>query len=108
LKRAAYAFDTSNIEGLSAEPKDGIEMKTPVPGPKSLQMKKEMNQLTNSDAIMFFANYTKSQGNYIVDADDNILLDIYMQVASLPLGYNHPSWKRLLNDPKNEVIINKN
>ena len=54
---------------------------------------------------MFFADYEKSTGNYIVDADGNSLLDIYMQVASLPLGYNHPAFKRVLQDPLYQVFI---
>ena len=52
---------------------------------------------------MFFADYEKSQGNYIADADGNMLLDIYMQVASLPIGYNHPVFKRVLQDPQYQV-----
>ena len=54
---------------------------------------------------MFFADYEKSTGNYIVDADGNSLLDIYMQVASLPIGYNHPAFKRVLKDPLYQVFI---
>jgi len=42
--------------------------------------------LQNSDAVSFFADYQKSQGNYIVDADDNIILDFMTQIASVPLG----------------------
>jgi 4-aminobutyrate aminotransferase/(S)-3-amino-2-methylpropionate transaminase len=55
--------------------------------------------------VMFFADYEKSTGNYIVDADGNSLLDIYMQVASLPIGYNHPAFKRVLQDPLYQVFI---
>ena len=31
-------------------------------------------------------DFEKSQGNYIVDADDNVMLDLFCQIASLPLG----------------------
>ena len=36
--------------------------------------------------LHFFVDYEKSQGNYIVDADGNVMLDIFNQIAALPLG----------------------
>ena len=41
------------------------------------------------------ADYTKSIGNYIVDADQNQLLDAYAQIASIPVGYSHPKLMEL-------------
>lgn len=55
-----------------------------------------------------FTDYDKCTGNYIADADGNMLLDIFMQIASLPLGYNHPSIIRVLKDPKNQVNLKNN
>ena len=54
-------------------------------------------------SVQFFADYEKSVGNYIVDIDGNALLDVYMQISSMPLGYNHPAVLRALADPVNQV-----
>ena len=41
-------------------------------------------QLTNT--IQTFVDYKSSCGNYMVDADGNVFLDVFQQVGSLPLG----------------------
>ena len=41
-------------------------------------------QLTKG--MSYFADFEKSSGNYIVDADGNVLLDVFQQIASIPLG----------------------
>ena len=38
------------------------------------------------ESIEFFADYHKSLGNYIVDADGNTLLDVFTNVSSIPIG----------------------
>ena len=42
------------------------------------------SQLTKG--MSYFADFEKSKGNYIVDADGNVLLDVFQQIASMPLG----------------------
>lgn len=57
--------------------------------------------------MKFFCDYEKSFGNYLVDADANQLLDPFMQISSIPLGYNHPELVALSNDPRLIVIVVK-
>ena len=42
-----------------------------------------------------------------MDIDGNALLDVYMQISSMPLGYNHPAMLKALADPVNQVNKNR-
>ena len=78
-----------------------INIRTTIPGPKSLQLKQELNSMQEMSTVAFFADYEKSHGNYICDVDGNTLLDCFMQIASIPLGYNHPAILNALRDETN-------
>ncbi|XP_050690802.1 4-aminobutyrate aminotransferase, mitochondrial-like [Eriocheir sinensis] len=79
-----------------------------IPGPASAQHLKELTAISETGAVQLFVDYERSLGNYLVDADGNTLLDVFTQISSLPLGYNHPDLIRLLNDPSNvKVFINR-
>lgn len=71
-----------------------------VPGPKSKELSSAINKIQDLRTTNFVANYEKSSGNWLVDADDNVLLDTFGQISSIPLGYNHPDFCKLFSDPR--------
>ena len=51
--------------------------------------------------ISLITNLEKSKGNHLVDIDNKKYLDMYCNIASLPLGYNHPE---LLNIDFSKIL----
>lgn len=51
--------------------------------------------------MTFFADFERSHGNYVVDADGNVLMDLFNQIGSLALGYSHPAIKVALSSEAN-------
>uniref|UniRef100_A0A673AID4 4-aminobutyrate aminotransferase n=1 Tax=Sphaeramia orbicularis TaxID=375764 RepID=A0A673AID4_9TELE len=87
---------------------DGPAMKTQVPGPRSQELTKQLGEIQNVGAVNFFCNYNESRGNYLVDVDGNRMLDLYTQISSIPLGYNHPALIKLMAHPDNlSTIVNR-
>ena len=79
-----------------------ISVKTgSIPGPESLRLMKQMNAINENGAVHFFTDYQASKGNFIVDADGNSMLDMFSQIASLPLGYNHEALNEVATNPDN-------
>jgi hypothetical protein len=81
---------------------------TAVPGPKSKSLIAEMGQRQEERTVHFIADYHKSIGNYLVDADGNVLLDVFCQISSMPLGYNHPDLlKAAKSDEWAQALVNR-
>ncbi|XP_050507253.1 4-aminobutyrate aminotransferase [Diabrotica virgifera virgifera] len=106
------AAKTSGVRAASTilpgEPKEPIVVTSEIPGPKSKQLISELDTVTQSGTIQFFADYQNSIGNYIADVDGNKYLDIFMQISSMPLGYNHPEMLNVFKDEESlKVLVNR-
>ena len=88
---AAVASSDSNGEQpfFSEEPQNPI-LKTTIPGPQSSKAIERLNKVFETRSLNMMADYYASIGNYIADLDGNVLLDVYAQIASIPVGYNNP------------------
>jgi 4-aminobutyrate aminotransferase/(S)-3-amino-2-methylpropionate transaminase len=85
----------------SEHARKGISMQTAVPGPETKRLMKQLEaQGGMGGAVTFFGDYAASSGCYLVDADGNRMLDMFSQIASLPLGYNHPALEDACRDPR--------
>ena len=87
------------------EPIEPVVLTTSIPGPQGLALKDKLNEIQLSSSVMLFIDYEKSIGNYIADVDGNVFLDVYSQISSIPLGYNHPSLIQAASDPRNLVTF---
>eukprot|EP00922_Rhytidocystis_sp_ex-Travisia-forbesii_P065391 GHVS01097168.1.p1 GENE.GHVS01097168.1~~GHVS01097168.1.p1 ORF type:complete len:379 (+),score=54.80 GHVS01097168.1:100-1137(+) len=92
--RRLAAFSTS--AELFSEMVLPINVKTPVPGPESTRLKDEYEIIGGGGgSLSLFVDFHKSLGNYMADADSNLMLDMYGHIASIPVGYNHPKMMEL-------------
>ncbi|KAK6030844.1 putative 4-aminobutyrate transaminase [Ostertagia ostertagi] len=98
-RQAQIALPVRNVATIASQEPSGPSVKTKVPGPASMEIKKKMDPLHQTTSVRIFVDFEKSFGNYMVDADGNALLDIYTQISSLPLGYNHPDLVKAAANP---------
>ena len=74
---------------IAGEP-ERARVATKVPGPKSEALRARHGRFQDARTVHLYQDAKKSLGNYLVDVDGNVLLDIYGHIAALPVGYNHP------------------
>ncbi|CAK9823196.1 4-aminobutyrate aminotransferase [Anthophora retusa] len=78
---------------------------TEIPGPRSDALLNEFSKIQQVGSIQYFADYQRSVGNYLADIDGNVFLDMFMQISTLPLGYNHRSILAALSCEGNHRVI---
>jgi len=68
-----------------------IRIKTAVPGPRSFKILHKLREKNGGWSVTYpFVHSSKGEGPYCEDIDGNTFLDFGSQIASNPLGYNHP------------------
>lgn len=100
----------------------GPTVKTAIPGPESKKAIDELNKVFDTRSLNMLADYSKSYGNYIIDPDGNVLLDVYVktaaaiwdsqltytsyaQIASIPVGYSSPALFKAAASPQMALAI---
>lgn len=74
---------------IPGEP-ERASMKTAVPGPRTEELRARHGKHQDARTVHVYQDAQKSIGNYLVDVDGNVMLDIYGHIAAVPVGYNHP------------------
>ncbi|KAL8794890.1 MAG: hypothetical protein Q9195_002602 [Heterodermia aff. obscurata] len=86
----------------------GPTIRTSIPGPESKKAIRHLDRTFDIRSLNMMANYQNSFGNYIADPDGNVLLDVYAQIASIPVGYSNPSLLAAATSPDMaSAIINR-
>lgn len=68
----------------------------------------ELHKVFDTRSLNMMTDYKQSYGNYIADLDGNLLLDVYAQIASIPIGYNNPALARAAaSEDMVSAIINR-
>ena len=68
-----------------------IDIRVPIPGPKSLRVIERLKELNGGWAAPYpVVHSSKGEGCYCEDIDGNKLLDFGSQIATNPFGYNNP------------------
>ncbi|KAF1918206.1 aminotransferase class-III-domain-containing protein, partial [Ampelomyces quisqualis] len=105
---AAAVPDTSSEQPFFPDEPTAPIIQTKIPGPKSKEAIDRLSKVFDTRSLNMMADYSRSYGNYIADVDGNVLLDVYAQIASIPVGYNNPALLLAATSPEMaSAIINR-
>ncbi|TGO11306.1 hypothetical protein BTUL_0113g00360 [Botrytis tulipae] len=108
LPRAVRTYATTSVKPFFTGEPERPHVKTAIPGPESQKAIAELDKVFDTRSLNMLANYQKSLGNYISDPDGNVLLDVYAQIASIPVGYSNPHLlKAAQSEQMASAIINR-
>ena len=95
-------------EAFFPDEPQGPRIRTSIPGPESKKAIEHLDQTFDIRSLNMMANYQNSFGNYIADLDGNVLLDVYAQIASIPVGYSNPALLAAATSPEMaSALINR-
>ncbi|KAF9312551.1 hypothetical protein BG003_006168 [Podila horticola] len=93
---------------VHGEPKGPKIMSKTIPGPKTKAGLQHLDSLQDTRAATMMTDLNKSIGNYVVDLDGNTYLDLFCQIASLPLGYNSKALIDAASSPEMiQMLVNR-
>ncbi|KAI9645963.1 4-aminobutyrate transaminase [Ciborinia camelliae] len=108
IPRTVRTYATTSVKPFFAGEPEGPQIKTAIPGPESQKAIAALDTVFDTRSLNMLANYQKSVGNYIADPDGNVLLDVYAQIASIPVGYSNPHLlKAAQSEQMASAIINR-
>ncbi|KAF2261668.1 4-aminobutyrate aminotransferase [Lojkania enalia] len=105
---ASPAVPESGEQPFFLDEPAGPTVQTAIPGPKSIKAIERLSKVFDTRSLNMMADYGKSYGNYLADLDGNVLLDVYAQIASIPVGYNNPTLLQAATSPEMaSALINR-
>ncbi|QSZ30628.1 hypothetical protein DSL72_000186 [Monilinia vaccinii-corymbosi] len=108
LPRTVRTYATPSVKPFFTGEPERPHVKTAIPGPESQKAVAELDTVFDTRSLNMLANYQKSFGNYISDPDGNVLLDVYAQIASIPVGYSNPHLlKAARSEQMASAIVNR-
>lgn len=96
--------ETTPAPVIPGEP-ERASMVTRAPGPRTEALRARHQHHQDARTVHYYQDARKSLGNYAVDVDGNVLLDVYGHIACVPIGYNHPDLLNAFRDGRFEWTV---
>jgi len=79
------------------------------PGPKHQEMIDSVQSYNLDQAyqVQRFVSAKQSKGNFFVDVDGNVVLDLHCNFSNLPLGYNHDAYINVISNSVSKLLNRK-